>query len=229
MDQTADSGAMHAQTDGSTDPISGVGTLDAAPDMAGVMTLSAAQIAAGSMTASQRSGLDAPAAPPAEIGTLAAFIAARLALISCVSILVGLSGFALTLPGEWLGNYLRNGLLALTVIVWLELLNQLPRELALFRLERIPPGTNWRFIAFAYLVQLMLIAFVIFALQTYGSALLPLVAALAGLFTVSVLARRMPGLLAVICGFLIFEGVMLLVSPGYDGLLGRLLSLLGQR
>ena len=52
--------------------------------------------------------------------------------------------------------------LLLTVIVWFDLLEQLPKPLLLSHWRHYPADYSWRLIWFAYLIQVLMLGFIVF-------------------------------------------------------------------
>lgn len=97
--------------------------------------------------------------------TLGDFVGVHSTLFSLIGALTGLTAFATKLSLGWIEPYVQFLLLGAALLVWLELHSQWPRDLQLHR-GRLPDGRPWRFVAFAYMLQLATVAFAGYVLWT---------------------------------------------------------------
>jgi hypothetical protein len=122
-----------------------------------------------------RGGGDAPTKAP---GPLKAVVLGNFPLLAAIGGLIGLATFvgALPLYATWVQPFLTFLLLAAATLLWLELLAQWPAEL---RIDRgpPPPGTPWRLVGFAYVLQLTMVGFIGGFLWRFPRLLIPLLAA----------------------------------------------------
>lgn len=156
--------------------------------------------------------------------TLKSFIAGNMPLLTTFTVLAGLAGFVLTLSLGWFGPLLRAGLLVLTVIVWFDLLAQFPTPLLLSQWRRYPGEYGWRFIWFAYLIQGLMIGFVVFLTVEVPRVAVPAFAAVAAMAIMSRLGERVSGLARVVIALIVFELLLILLYPTHQGMLGWLLD-----
>ena len=156
-----------------------------------------------------------PATPAAEAEpiSLKAFIVGNVSLITLLSIFTGLAAFALTLKLGWFGPLLRGGVLLLAVVVWFELLHQLPKPLLLSNLRSYPSEYNWRLIAFGYLLQVLMVALLLSAAYAAPSSLAPLIALVIAALALHRLPDSVNGLIRVLVGIGVFEMTLGLVAP----------------
>lgn len=165
-----------------------------------------------------------PAPTEAAKETLKSFIAGNMPLLTTFTVLAGLAGFVLTLPLGWFGPLLRAGLLVLTVIVWFDLLDQLPAPLLLSRWRHYPVAYNWRLIWFAYLIQFLMIGFLVFMCIEFPRVAAPAFAAVAAMVVVSRLGDRVGGLVRLVIALIVFELALVLLYPTHQGVSGWLLE-----
>ena len=167
-------------------------------------------------------GGNAPASATPE--TLKSFIAGNMPLLTTFTVLAGLAGFVLTLPLGWFGPLLRAGLLVLTVIVWFDLLDQLPKPLLLSQWRHYPADYSWRLIWFAYLIQVLMLGFVVFLSVEFPRVVVPAFAAVAAMLVISRLGERVGGVARLLIALLVFELILILLYPTHQGLSGWLLE-----
>lgn len=158
----------------------------------------------------------APAAAAQEPATLKAFITSNATLITIFSVLSGLAAFALSLQLGWFGPALRAGLLLMAVLVWIELLGQLPEPLLLSNLRRYPSDQDWRLVWFGYLLQLLMVALLFAGATAFPSLFAALAAAVVATWLTSRLPDRVGGLLRIATAVVVFEIAFSLISQGRD-------------
>jgi hypothetical protein len=118
------------------------------------------------------------AAPVPSPGSLREFVVTNFPLLGAIGGLIGLGTFVVALPiyATWVQPFLAALLLAAAVLLWLELLAQWPVDL---RLDHgpPPPGTPWRLVSFAYVLQLTMVGFIGGVLWRVPRLLIPAFAA----------------------------------------------------
>lgn len=169
---------------------------------------------------------ESPAATPSPPApdTLKAFITGNMPLLTTFTVLAGLAGFVITLPLGWFGPLLRSGLLVLSVVVWLDLLDQLPQPLLLSHWRRYPSDYSWRLVWFAYLIQLLMLGFMAFLVIEFPRVVVPALAAIVAVALVSRLGDRVSGVIRLVIGLVVFELLLILLYPTHQGFVGWLLD-----
>jgi hypothetical protein len=165
------------------------------------------------------------AAHATPVGSLREFVLANFPLLGAIGGLIGIATFVTALPFYvgWAGPYLAFLLLSAAVLIWLELLAQLPSELMIYQ-GSPPPGTPWRLVGFAYAVQLTMVAFIGAFLWRVPRLVVLTLGATIGigvwrfLLPERVKARRGSLLATAIIALLISIAVLSLVHPAYRSL-----------
>jgi hypothetical protein len=120
------------------------------------------------------------AAPVDFQSELRAWMKDNATLLSNVSLLVSIAALALNLlPGEsWLEPYLQALIFGAAFVLLVELQHQWPHDLQLHRVRAVavPANHSWRMSAFAFLMQVATVLFVLWAILTTPLILFPLTA-----------------------------------------------------
>jgi hypothetical protein len=135
-------------------------------------------------------------------------------LLSNVSLLVSIAALALNLlPGEsWLEPYLQALIFGAAFVLLVELQHQWPQDLQIHKVRSatVPASHSWRMSAFAFLMQVATILFVLWAVLTTPLILFPLTAIAVVMLFRRFYFRRFGGRFAGIVGVLSLVLVLLL-------------------
>lgn len=149
--------------------------------------------------------------------SLKAFLSENSLLIVLVGSLTSLSTFLVNLDLGWLDTYLKAVLLAAAAVIWFELHAQWPDEVQLQRpLRRERPRAPWRLLVFSYLMQFLVVLFIVWSVVQAPEVVVPILTMGTVWLVWHRAARGCPpwlGVVALVIAFVVSEVILELLLP----------------